>query len=313
MCRGYGGSARKPAAPPRRMDFRLVEKVIEEQHGHGLAEVIPSTMGEPLLYPEMDRLIDLCARTGVQLNLTTNGTFPGRGARAWAERLAPVASDVKISWNGATAATAEGLMAGLHFESALRAAEDFIAVRDAEVAAGASRCRVSFQVTATERNVEELPRIVELAASLGVDRVKVNHLWVHFDELEPLSLRRSSEALSRWNAAVRASRRTAERLRNTGGRPVVLQNFLELEGDPRSPAPLGECPFLGKEAWVMVDGRFAPCPAPNAAKGALGDFGSLWETSLAHIWSDARLQALRERYLQHPECRECRMRRPGGA
>jgi MoaA/NifB/PqqE/SkfB family radical SAM enzyme len=310
MCR-LRSDSQKPAVPPRRMDFRLIEKVIAEQKNHGLAEVIPSTMGEPLLYPEMDRLIDLCSGTGIRLNLTTNGTFPGRGARAWAQRLVPVVSDVKISWNGATAATAAALMSGLHFESALRAAKDFIEVRDAEAAAGASRCRVSFQVTATERNVAELPAIVDLAASLGVDRVKVNHLWVHFDELEPLSLRRTSEGLSRWNAAVRAARRAAVPLRRPDGQPVLLQNFVELDGDPRSPAPLGECPFLGKEAWVMVDGRFAPCPAPGAAE--LGDFGSVLERSLADIWGDARLAALRRRYKERSECCECRMRRPGGA
>ncbi len=294
------------------MEFALIERVVDEQRGRGLTELIPSTLGEPLLYPDMDRLVDLCARTGVRLNLTTNGTFPGRGARAWAQRLVPVTSDVKISWNGSTAATAEALMTGLRFERALQAAKDFIAVRDA-AAAGASRCRVSFQVTANERNVAELPGIVELAAKLGVDRVKVNHLWIHFPQLEPLSLRRSPEALARWNAAVRASRRAAEQQRRPDGRPVLLQNFVELQGDPRSPAPLGECPFLGREAWVLADGRFAPCPAPRAAEGALGELGSLLDGSLAQIWSGERLRALRDGYAEHSVCRECRMRRPGGA
>ncbi len=204
-------------------------------------------------------------------------------------------------------------MPGLRFERAQQAVREFVAVRDRIAAGGGNRCRVSFQVTAMEPNVAELPGIVRLAALLGVDRVKANHVWVHFDELAPLSLRRSSEALSRWNAAVRAANRAAERFRRPDGTPVALQNFVELALDPASPAPRGDCPFLGREAWVSVDGRFAPCPAPGAAKGRLGDFGSLHEHTIAQIWNGSRLRALRERYRDHPVCSGCDMRRPGGA
>jgi len=86
--------------PKRRMDITLIGRVLEESRGTPLREIIPSTMGEPLVYKHMDEIIDLCSQYGVKLNLTTNGTFPGRGARAWAERIVPVASDVKISWIG---------------------------------------------------------------------------------------------------------------------------------------------------------------------------------------------------------------------
>jgi len=295
------------------MGFRLIETVVNERCGCGLLEVIPSTLGEPLLYPEMDRLVDLCASTGVRLNITTNGTFPGRGAVAWARRLVPVASDVKISWNGSTAVTGEAIMEGLRFEAALAAAKDFVAVRDRAKAAGAPHGTVSFQVTACELNVDELPGIVALAAHLGVDRVKVNHLWAHAPHLESLSLRRSAAALARWNAAVRASRQAAEQVLRSDGRPVRLQNFVELSCDPSHPAPLGPCPFLGKEAWVLVDGRFAPCPAPAASEGALGDFGSLLDSNLARIWDGEPLETLRQGYPDHPVCRTCSMRRPGGA
>jgi hypothetical protein len=104
---------RKAAGKPRRvMPMDLLRRVIAEGAANGLREVIPSTMGEPLLYEHFDEIVDLCLAHGVKLNLTTNGTFPGRGARAWAERIAPVTSDVKISWNGATKETHEAIMLG---------------------------------------------------------------------------------------------------------------------------------------------------------------------------------------------------------
>ena len=74
----------KAGRPKRRMDIALIRRILEESQGTPLREIIPSTMGEPLVYRHMDEILDLCAQYGVKLNLTTNGTFPGRGAQAWA-------------------------------------------------------------------------------------------------------------------------------------------------------------------------------------------------------------------------------------
>ena len=103
---------RKAGLPKRRMDIGLIRRVLEEARGTPLREIIPSTMGEPLLYRHMDEIIDLCVEYGVMLNLTTNGTFPKKGARAWAERIVPVTSDVKISWTGSTKEPQEKIRLG---------------------------------------------------------------------------------------------------------------------------------------------------------------------------------------------------------
>ncbi len=315
MCDGHSDLARPGAGararPPRRMDLGLVKRVLEERRGTGLAEVIPSTMGEPLLWRDLDGLLDLCARRGVKVNLTTTGTVPGRGPAGWAERLCPVSSDVKISWNGATAGTAESIMRGLDFAAAASGVRAFVAARDRVAVREGRRCRISFQVTAMEANVAELPGIVRLAASLGVDRVKVNQIQVHFGEMEAQSLRRAPEAVRRWNEAVRASRAAAELARRPDGSRLELQNLVELS--PEEPAPLGACPFLGREAWVLVDARFAPCPAPGAARGRLGEFGSLRERTLGEIWEDRPLRDLVAGWPEREACRECSFRRPGGA
>ena len=191
---------RKEGRPKRRMSIDLLRRVMEESKGRGLREIIPSTMGEPLLYRHFDEILDLCAEYGVKLNLTTNGTFPRRGARAWAERIVPVTSDVKVSWNGATKATHENVMLGSNWEAVLENVQTFIEVRDSHAACGRNRCRVTFQLTFMEINVNELPGIVKLAADLGVDRVKGHHLWVHFGEMEHQSMRKSHDAIARWNA-----------------------------------------------------------------------------------------------------------------
>ena len=298
---------------PRVMPLELVRRVVEEAAANGLRELIPSTMGEPLLYEHFDELVELCRRHRLKLNLTTNGTFPRRGAREWAEQLVPVTSDVKISWNGATAATHERIMLGTRWRAVLDNVRTFIAVRDAHAASGGNRCRVTFQLTFLESNVGELPDIVRLAIELGVDRVKGHHLWTHFDALKPLSMRRSAEAIERWNGAVLAARKVAASRRLPSGASFLLENLFTL--DPAAPediAPDGPCPFLGQEAWVSAEGRFDPCCAPDAQRRSLGEFGKLQERTLMEIWNGEAYRELVSGYRGRALCAGCNMRRPSG-
>ena len=297
--------------PKRRMDIDLIRQVLAESRGTPLKEIIPSTMGEPLLYRHFDEIIDLCAEYGVMLNLTTNGTFPQRGAEAWAKRIVPVASDVKVSWNGSTKATQEGVMLGSNWETVLDNIRTFIRVRDEHAETGGNRCRVTFQLTFMEVNFSELPDVVKLAAELGVDRVKGHHLWAHFSQIENLSMRRSAEAIEKWNATVDAAYKAAERHLLPNGRRVLLENIFRLdETNSGEIAPEAKCPFLGEEAWVASDGRFNPCCAPDALRRTLGDFGNMKNTSLYDIWESNAYKKLQANYLGNSLCQGCNMRRP---
>ena len=303
---------RAAGRPKRRMDVALIRRVVEENAGRGLREIIPSTMGEPLLYDDFDAILDLCEEFGIKLNLTTNGTFPRRGARAWAERIVPVTSDTKISWNGATRATHEKIMVGARWDKVLGNLQTFIAVRDDHARAGGNRCRVTLQLTYLEANVAELAAIVELAVELGVDRVKGHHLWAHFSEIRQQSMRRSPEAIVRWNSAVQEAQRVAATRLLPNGQHILLDNLFELdESAVHDLAPTGDCPFLGQEAWVSAQGRFDPCCAPDAQRRTLGEFGDLHTQGFSEIWHGEAYQELLRTYRERPLCVGCNMRRPG--
>ncbi len=302
---------KKGSQPRREMPIELLERVVAEAAPSGLREVIPSTMGEPLLYEHFERIIEVCKAHGVKLNLTTNGTFPKLGAQAWAERLVPITSDIKVSWNGATKDTHEAVMNGSNWEQSLANVRTLVAVRDAHAAAGGNRCRVTFQMTFLETNVGELADIVRLAARLGVDRVKGHHLWAHFTEIEPLSMRRDLAAIRRWNDAVLDARAAALSDRLPDGCMVLLENIFPLAEDATQDlAPGGPCPFLGREAWVSAVGRFDPCCAPDEERRTLGEFGSLHEQSLGAIWHGERYQDLVATYRNRALCLSCNMRQP---
>lgn len=304
---------RSEGRPRRLMPFEMIERVVSDAAPHGLQEIIPSTMGEPLLYEHFEAILDLCERYNVKLNLTTNGTFPRLGAQDWAHKIVPVTSDVKISWNGATKATHEAIMLGAQWDRVLANVRSFIAVRDQHAAAGGNRCRVTFQLTFLERNIAELADMVRLAIELGVDRVKGHHLWAHFDEIEGQSMRRDVGAIRRWNQAVLEAREVATERTLPNGQSILLENiFLLDETATQDLAPGGPCPFLGQEAWVSAVGRFDPCCAPDAQRRTLGDFGNLHEQDFMDIWNGDAYQKLVSTYRNRSLCLGCNMRKPTG-
>jgi glycosyltransferase involved in cell wall biosynthesis/MoaA/NifB/PqqE/SkfB family radical SAM enzyme len=294
----------------RRMPFVMLKRIVEETAGRGLREVIPSTMGEPLLYEYFEDILALCTKHQVKLNLTTNGTFPKYGARGWAERIVPVSSDVKISWNGASRATHESIMLGSKWDAALENLREFIDVRDAHAASNGNRCRVTLQLTFLEANVEDLSDIVRLGIELGVDRVKGHHLWAHFPEIEQLSMRRSVGVIKRWNAAVEKARKVALEKPLANGKAILMENIFPLdENSTQAITPDGLCPFLGQEAWVSAQGRFDPCCAPDAQRRTLGEFGDLADTSLLEVWRGDTYRTLVASYRNRSLCASCHMRK----
>ena len=302
---------RAAGRPKRRMDVALIRKIIEEQAPLGLKEIIPSTMGEPLLYEDFDEIIRLCSQHGVKMNLTTNGTFPKRGAEKWARLLVPICSDVKISWNGGCKSTQEKIMRGTDWDQNLSNLGTFLSVRDELRAAGRPACRVTLQLTFMEENLEELPAIIGLATSLGVERVKGHHLWAHFAEIEPLGLKRSTGSITRWNSIARRCRAAAGAAIASRGIPLVLENFEDLEVRAASSEEqhrAGPCPFLGREAWVNAEGRFDPCCCPDQLRRTLGDFGNV-SGGLQPIWTSHNYAQLLTSYHNRQVCRTCNMRR----
>lgn len=317
MCEGFSPHSQAKEErllekrPRRRMDIALIRKVLKEAQDTPLREIIPSTMGEPLVYKHFEEIISMCHEFNLKLNLTTNGTFPIKGPIGWAKLIAPVASDVKISWNGATKETQEKIMLGSNWEKVLGNLKDFIAVRDEVAQQGKNRCTVTLQLTFLQTNVHELADVVRLGVSLGVDRIKGHHLWAHFDEIQNLSMRRDEKAIEEWNRRAIEAMEVADQTLLANGKKIVLENIFPLNQEAHKDlVPGGECPFLGKEAWINTEGKFSPCCAPDKQRQTLGDFGSITNQNLEDIWKSKAYQALRKTYPQKKLCLGCNMRRP---
>lgn len=287
----------------RVMDINLVRKILLDMQGSNLQEIIPSTMGEPLLYKNFSEIISMCHEFNVKLNLTTNGTFPGKSVTEWAKLIVPITSDVKISFNGATKITQENIMSGSKYDTHINNIKEFIAYRDYWSKQGGNYCRVTLQLTFLRNNVDELVDIIKMAIDLGVNRVKGHHVWTHYPELEELSMRKDAATINHWNKVVKSVQEVA-------GTKILLENFTLLdEGATKDLNPKAVCPFLGKEAWVAHDGNFSPCCAPAELRKKLGSFGNLNKKSLYDIFVSNEYKNLCNNYMQNKLCVNCNMRR----
>lgn len=298
----------------RRMPKEWLEPIFEQAKRMGVKEMIPSTMGEPLIYRHFAHFIELCYKYDIKMNLTTNGTFPKTTEKTvteWAKLIVPITTDVKISWNGATAETAQKIMMKINFEETVSNVKEFIRIRDEHFKNTGVYCRVTFQLTFMQNNMHELADIIKLAAELGVDRVKGHQLWAHFDEIKHLSMKATSESVAKWNEYVKEAYEASERFRKPDGSKVMLENIIPLQENEKTEVPDDyECPFLEKELWISATGKISPCCAPDELRKSLGDFGNFETSTIVEAMNSPQYLELVKNYRSKPLCKKCNMRKP---
>jgi len=295
----------------RRMKFETVQDIFRQAEKLGVREIIPSTMGEPLLYKEFDKIFVLAQEKNIKINLTTNGTFPKKSVEEWAKLIVPNTTDVKISWNGATEETSAEIMRGIDFEKSVKNVQEFVRHRNEYYNKTGYFCRVTFQLTFMQNNMHELADIIKLAASLGVDRVKGHQLWAHFAEIKSLSMKANQKGVSNWNAYVEQAYEAQERYRKPNGEKVILENIIPLHANESKELPEEyECPFLTKELWISATGNISPCCAPDNLRKSLGDFGNISSTTIEDVLQSPLYTELVSSYKTKPLCKTCNMRKP---
>jgi MoaA/NifB/PqqE/SkfB family radical SAM enzyme len=218
-----------------------------------LREVIPSTMGEPLLYSKFAELLELCRSHGIPMNLTTNGTFPGRwGSDEGMETLLRACSDIKVS-------TLPYEVGGLEELEWLRNVEMLLESRRRLEQAGKRAASASLQVTLHRENFEHAGQLLRWAETVGISRVKWNP--VVFLKCAPAELRERFALPEGAQEQLRSVLRSEK---------VRCEGSLYFEGDG-SCAVGGSCsqkacPFAD-EVWVWPDGHEDHCPNPERRWG----------------------------------------------
>lgn len=287
----------------------------------GLPEVEEVTLqglGEPLLAPDLFRMIEHASARGIRVGFNTNATLL---TRATAERLVDAELDwLCVSLDGATAATYEAIRDGARLarvEANVRGLVDVMRARRA------ARPRLSLVFVAMRRNVAELPDVVRLAADWGVPTVRVQNLSHSFSDTDPAGAYReirdhaAHEAL--WQGAsapadggadVAATRAFARARAVAAGTGVALR-LPSLEESPaaRPPGTPG-CDWPWHSAYVRHDGKVQPCCMLMGGDRAI--LGDARADGFAAVWRGPAYEAFRAALATSAPpavCRGCSMYR----
>lgn len=260
----------RPKVSMRPEDFARIIGQIKAFTSHIALHVL----GEPLLHPDLGRLLADCQRHNLAVNLTTNGTLlPQNQALLLAS---PALRQVNISLH-----SAHEMKAGLSLSAYLAGIFEFI-----EQARAVRPIYISLRLW----NLDE----TNAAASLQ------NHTLLRKIE-EYFNLpRRLADALTPGHGILLA--------------PNVFLSQNPRFAWPHAPAPelgnTGFCRGLRDHVAILVDGTVVPCCLDAEADIKLGN---IHEQPFTEILSTPRASALHEgfsaRRLVEPLCRRCSYRR----
>lgn len=300
----------KTGTRARRMPASWIKDIFDEATELGVQEIIPSTMGEPLMYKNIEDFFVLAKETGIKINLTTNGTFPKKSMEEWSKLIIPVTSDTKISFNGSTEETAKIVMKKINYKEQINKIKAFVSFRNEHFKKTDFYSRITLQLTFMQNNMQELSDIIKLGAELDIDRIKGHHLWTHFKEIEHLNFKKDENAMNEWNKIVDEAKETAEKYRKPDGSKILLDQIEYLKPTETKEVPVEyNCPFLEKELWISATGKISPCCAPDEQRDSLGDFGNYPSTKLKEVIQSDTYRDLVKNYKEHALCKKCVMRK----
>ncbi len=239
------------------MPIEVARRSIEKYAG--VREVIPSTMGEPLLYSHFEELLELCGSLGIPMNLTTNGSFPRTwGSDEGLKSLLLACSDIKVS-------TLSYETGGLPENEWKVNVEKLLDVRRRLLEGDSSQAvaAVSLQVTLHRENADFAPELLRWAERVGISRIKWNP--VVFLGCASRELR---ERFALPAGALENLRRElhSDRVRCEGSLYFEVRGgscaVSGMDCNGKSP----ECPFAD-EVWVWPDGHEDHCPEPERRWG----------------------------------------------
>jgi len=247
-----------PHGPPAFMAFETFTALIDQFAG--VEELQLQGLGEPMMHPRFFEMVAHAARRGIRVSTNSNMTLlpPARAETCVRSGLARL----HVSIDSADAETYARIRRRARLDRVLR---NIHALLDARDRLGSDTPRLHLVTVLMRQNLEDLPRVVELAASLRVEDVFVQHLAHDFgEETVPLRYRPMRgfveaqtllhEAPARLERCFRAAREAAEAY----GVTLRLPRLRPRAHPPGTPGP-ARCDWPWRGAYVSYQGLAMPC------------------------------------------------------
>lgn len=255
----------------------------------GLEELQLQGLGEPMLNRAFFDMIEHATARGIRVTSNTNLTLltPARARRCVSSGLA----ELSVSLDGATRETYESIRLKGRFDRFVRNLGRLMAAR---AAAASATPHVRLVLVLMRGNLPELPALVRLAATHGVDAVLVQRLAHPLDEptlparyipvrafIDTAQLRAADEA--------RAVEVFAE-ARALAAELGVTLHLPRLRGEARAPGA-ARCTWPWDGVYLTARGEMLPCCMVGTPDRA--NFGTVTAAPLADVWNGAAAQSFR--------------------
>jgi radical SAM protein with 4Fe4S-binding SPASM domain len=244
------------------------------------------TGGEPFLRQDIFTILEDLKSRGFDTYILSNGTLINR-AKAMALAKLGV-KGVQISIEGPEDIH-DAIRGPGSFSASLKGVRNLL---DAGI-------ELTFNTTLSDMNVRHFKDVIDLASSLGVQRLGFSRLVPSGGGKKLLSRMLKREDLAELYNKI-FSFNTGD-LQIVTGDPVASQLRKPAEDDPENPVPSAGCAAGVSGLTILPDGTVTPCRRLPVA------IGNVKKDSLREIWATSGiLKALRDKSMYQGKCGECK-------
>ena len=273
-------------------------KVVDQLSEEGVATVLFAG-GEPLLSPDFYKIAKYCYEKGIHIGIATNGTLISKKV---ARKLSEVVDYVQVGIDGSTPEIHDRIRGHGTFNAAMKGLRNLVE----------QKVVISIGVCANKLNLKDIPKIISLGESLGVNRV----LFLDFvptkksdKKIELTPVEREHLIKKLYNMA-----KNTERVSVVLTSPQYVRICLEQFGPPllmmshmgsfmmeqKTDARIEGCEAGRILCAIRPDGSITPCFLLPLV------VGDLKKTEFKEIWMRSKvLQDLRNRNLLQGACADC--------
>lgn len=244
--------------------------------------------GEPTLHPDFQGILETLDGYPARKYLLTNGMRLAELAPLLMEHSLDL---LGVSLDGANPETNDRIRAGGSFEKVLEGIRRMVSIKSGK---SSDYPHMNLVMTLMKSNLEELPDMVRLAHSLGVEEVKGVYLTAFSRELAPETL---------WDVPDRV-RRIFEEADSLAGKLDILLKLPQVPGEDDAGDSCHRHCYVGwRDLFIGADGNVRPCMSTPQL------FGQIRDTPFEDLWNGPAFREFRRR-VNNPgampsSCRRC--------
>nr|WP_315024639.1 radical SAM protein [uncultured Aminipila sp.] len=245
--------------------------------------------GEPTVHPDFRKILELLDKYPVRKYFCTNGM-----------RLSELKEDIfkynvdiiAISVDGGTAETNNAIRRGSDLDKISKSLKEIVEEKRQRKI---SKPYMNFVFCAMESNLKELPKVVELAANIGLEEVKVVYLTAFDEHLVKETL---------WNKKERVDKIFKETVRLAESLSIKLK-LPHLQGEDEAGDRYHKDCFVGwRDFFLGSDGHVRPCMSTPVKFFNIDDYDTFEE-----MWNHEKYIEFRQNVnfanSMDKECKRC--------